>query len=289
MRVVASVAGIPLVHVAPPEIALAGPSSGVVGTADLPRDAIVLEHTLGDLDVQDLEPLLHVGSYSTYYEERGRGPAVKFSRLGDNSPEVLLRTVEPGRRYTVTYAAAPDRPVLFRGAEMTAFALSLAARRRGVLAHGCGVVLPGGSVALCLGVSGAGKSTLARMLGSLEDCRVLNDDRIVLTRDDGEIRAWSTPWPGSAGIAREGDGPLGVVALLGRGPRPVAIRRSGREALPGLLQTMLIPSWDEVAAGDAMAFLDELWRRVPIVELAYPLGEGVAARLRELLLRTTGE
>ena len=289
VRLVAHVAGIPIVHVAPASIQLAGTPAAGLPMNGLPRDALVLEHAVGSLDVGDLEPLLHIGSYSTYFQEGSVGPAVRFARLGDNSPEMLLRTLEPGRRYAVSYGVLPDRPVLFRGPEMSAFALTLAERRRGVMAHGCGVVLPGGAVAACLGVSGAGKSTLARMLRSLRDCRVLNDDRIVLTDDGGVGRVWSTPWPGSAGIAESGDGPLGVIALIGRAGAPVVRRLAPQEALPRLLQTVLVPTWDGRAAVDSLSLLNALCETTPIVELAYPLGDGVPEAIRDLLSGVTGE
>lgn len=287
VRHVATVAGLPIVHVAGPGIRFAGASATSAGAADIPQDAVVLEHSVGDVSVATFEALLHVGSYSTYYQEPDAGPAVHIARLGDNSPEILVRTIEPGRRYRVSYGSIPDRPVLFRGAEMSAYALALAARRRGVMAHGCGVVLPDGKVALCLGMSGAGKSTLARMMRSLDGCRVLNDDRIVLTREDSGVHAWTTPWPGSAGIAEAGHGSLGVLALIARGEVPAVRRLSGREALPRLLQTILVPAWDGDAAGDGLAFIDDLCASVPMVELAYPLGDGVPKAIRDLLVGVT--
>lgn len=284
VRHVPRVAGIPIVHAAEPGIRFAGPERPTAGYAAIPDDALVLEHAVGDSDVGDLQPLLQVGSYSTYYRD-GNVVTVRIARLGDNSPAVLLRTVIAGSRYSVTYDSLPERPVLFRGAEMSAFALALAARRLGLMAHGCGVVLPGGAAALCLGVSGAGKSTLARMLHSLPDCRVLNDDRIVLTRSGGGVRAWSTPWPGSAGIVADGDAPLGVIALIGRGPVPRLTTLVARAALPRLLRTVLVPTWDGDAAEDGLAFLDETCSLLPIVELAYPLAEGVPGAVRDLLSR----
>lgn len=287
VRHVATVAGLPIVHVAGPGIRFAGALPPAVGAEGIPHDAVVLEHAVGEVSVAAFEALLHVGSYSTYYQEPDAGPAVHIARLGDNSPEVLVRTIEPGRRYRVSYASIPDRPVLFRGAEMSAFALALAARRRGVMAHGCGVVLPGGEVVLCVGMSGAGKSTLARMMRTVAGCRVLNDDRIVLTREDTGMHAWTTPWPGSAGIAETGDGPLAVLAVIARGEVPTVRRLTAREALPRLLQTILVPAWDGGAAGDGLEFLEGLCASIPMVELAYPLGDGVPMAIRDLLVGVT--
>jgi hypothetical protein len=82
---------------------------------------------------------------------------------------------------------------------------------------------------------------------------------------------WSTPWPGNAGIARDGDAPLGVIALIGRGSSFSVSLLARRDALQRLLKTLLVPLWDMAHAGAGLDLVDAIIALVPIVELAYPL------------------
>ena len=198
-----------------------------------------------------------------------------------------MTTKRPGFDYTVNYDTTLGEPVQARASEVSAYSLALAARAGGILAHGCGLVLPNGVGALCLGVSGAGKSTLARMMLPLANVRVLNDDRNVVTVDRGRLTLWSTPWPGNAGIANEGHAPLGVVALITQASIPSVRELRPREALPRLLRTVLLPIWSETEAAAELAIVDMLCRSVPILELAYPIEDQTPQWITEQLTRRT--
>ena len=238
---------------------------------------ITVRHMLGSTSVDGLVPSLEVGEHATYYSDRDGSPAVMLRQIIPGVERVLLRTVLPGHEYEARYSAAPTSAVPRVVSELPAYTLALSARRGGVIAHGCGFVLPGGGLALCLGVSGAGKSTLGRLLAGEPGVRVLNDDRIVLTMQNGGIHAWSTPWPGRGGQATVGDAPLAVVALIGRATerRVSAIR--GRQAIAALLQTIAIPLWEGEASDHALELVGRLEQDVPIVRLEYPLETGTDA------------
>ena len=271
VHVVPPIAGISIVHEADEGIEFLGSPTIGANPFDVPDGSMWLRHRVAESDLERLRPVVRVNERVTYYDGGTAGPVVRMEGLDPAAPLVVLRTERPGYEYAVEYARMPLGPVLHRGAEMSAYALALAARERGLLAHGCGFVLPSGSAALCLGVSGAGKSTLARMMTSAAGCCVLNDDRLVLTRESTGLQMWSTPWPGNAGIAREGDAPLGVIALIGRGSLFSVRSLMRRDALQRLLKTLLVPLWDMAHAGAGLDLVDDLIASVPIVELAYPL------------------
>ena len=271
IHVVSPIAGISIVHEADEGIEFLGSPTIGANPFDVPDGSMWLRHRVAESDLERLRPVVRVNERVTYYDGGTAGPVVRMEGLDPAAPLVVLRTERPGYEYAVEYARMPLGPVLHRGAEMSAYALALAARERGLLAHGCGFVLPSGRAALCLGISGAGKSTLARMMTSAAGCTVLNDDRLVLTRESTGLRMWSTPWPGNAGIARDGDAPLGVIALIGRGSSFFVRALTRRDALQRLLRTLLVPLWDMAHAGAGLDLLDAIIASVPIVELAYPL------------------
>jgi hypothetical protein len=271
VHIVPPIAGISIVHEADEGIDFLGAATMGAFPTDVPKGSIRLRHRVVAPDLKRLRPIVRVNERVTYYDGGTAGPVVRMEGLDPAAPLVVLRTERPGYEYSVEYDRIPLGPVLHRGTEMSAYALALAARGRGLLAHGCGFVLPSGHAALCLGISGAGKSTLARMIANVAGCCVLNDDRLVLTREAAGLRMWSTPWPGNAGIARQGDAPLGVIALIGRAASFSVRPLTQRGALPKLLKTLLVPLWDMAHAGAGLDLVDDLTASVPIVELAYPL------------------
>ena len=268
------VAGIGIVHRLPSSIQLVAPAGGSEWLRAKPSsDAIEIRHVVGDVSMADSAPVFRVGPHASYHDVGDGRISVLMTGLVPGVEQLLLTTVEAGSSYEMRYARAPADPVPRTISEIPAFALALAARRSGLLAHGCAFVMPSGRAALCLGVSGAGKSTLARMMQSVPGVRVLNDDRIILA-DRGEgMRAWSTPWPGRAGIARPGDAPLGAVAIIGRGAERARRELQPRAKRAALLQTLAVPVWSPEQAGAVLDAIDLIQRTTPVAELVYPLGD----------------
>lgn len=266
-----AVAGIPLVHHVSTPLTLVPPQVPGWRGADATESPIVIRHQVGSVDVDGLAPLFEIEPWMTYYEDGAGSTAIRYHSADAAHPVQLMRTVRPGEEYLVSYAFAPAAPLERRGKEMSAYAIALAERRRGLMAHGCAFILPSGRAALCLGVSGAGKSTLAKMMLARDDVRVMNDDRQALTREPDGLHVWSTPWPGSAGIANDGHAPLGVLVLIGRGPVCEMRRPGSRQVVQRLLTTLALPNWNDAALADGLELVNEVVSRVPVVELAYPL------------------
>jgi len=282
---VGPVAGIGIVHVLDAPITLAAAPhesewSGGVATAETIR----IHHRIVDPSIGDASAVFEVGPHATYYQRSGDSNVlVLMTGILPDVNCMLLATVRGGREYEMRYGSAPADPVPRSISEIPAYALALAERQAGVLAHGCGFVMPSGRVGLCLGVSGAGKSTLARMMQTVPGVRVLNDDRIVLgDRGDG-LQAWSTPWPGRAGIARLGSAPLGAIAVIGRGPTFSVRRLSSRATTAELLRTVTVPIWNPGGATAALETIAALQERFPIVKLEYPLAEKTGAWILETM------
>src|SRR5688500_3159606 len=270
-HVTASVAGVAIVHELSPGFSL-GDGEGAASFVGPDAGArMTIRHRIGSIDTTGMLRRLEVGEQVEYLEDASGSVAIRLRPFDASIPQQLLRTVDAGREYEVSYEFLPTGPISRRDTEMSAYTLALSTRKRGILAHGCGFILPTGRAALCVGMSGAGKSTLGRMMRDQPGVRVLNDDRIVVTRDGGRFQAWSTPWPGRAGIARPGDAPLGVIGLIGRGPAMSATRIGGRAALTRLLRTIALPLWDAGEIGFGLELMDALIEEVPIVQLSYPL------------------
>jgi hypothetical protein len=280
---VAPTAGIPIVHELRDSITLLGAPAPDWRGAVKGGAPVTIRHERGDVSVDGLRAVLEVEPWSTFYTQADGGVTVRFHSHDPGVPVQTLRTERPGHDYVVHYEFVPMTATVRRDKEMSAFTIALAARGRGILAHGCGFVLPAVRTALCLGVSGAGKSTLARMMSGREGVHVLNDDRIALTEEPAGLHGWSTPWPGSEGIANDGDAPLGVIALIGRSPTPAVREVRPSEALRRLLTTLALPLWSAEQMDRGLALMERLIVEVPVVELLYPLGDETAGWIERTL------
>lgn len=256
---------------------------------DSAEEPLVIHHRVGDTAPAGLEPMFEIPPWSTYYADGSGATHIRFHSVDAAEPVRLMRTVRAGREYVVEYEFAPEKPAPRRGSELAAFALALAIRGRGLMAHGSAFTLPSSVGVLCLGVSGAGKSTLAKMMLGRDGIAVLNDDRHVLSAEPHGLHVWSTPWPGSAGIAFEGDAPLGAVVLIGRAPTPTVRPVKAREALGRLLATLALPPGGGRALDQALALVTRVIEEVPVVELAYPLAPETPEWIVEQLSQVTCE
>lgn len=282
-----AVAGIEIVHEVAPPLSLVAPERPDWMGSGQPEEPIVVRHEVGDVGVEGMRELFDIPPWMTYYESADGLTAIRYHSVEIERPVLVLRTVRPGYEYVVHYEFAPNRPMERRGREMSVYSLALAERRRGVMAHGCAFRLPNGKGVLCLGVSGAGKSTLARMMLEQPGVAVFNDDRQALTREPDGLHVWSTPWPGSAGIANAGDAPLGAVVLIGRALSPRVLAVPNHLALSRLLMTLALPNWRDAAMADGLALVDQIMNDVRPIELAYPLGPETAPWIVERLTEIT--
>jgi hypothetical protein len=126
----------------------------------------------------------------------------------------------------------------------------------GVLLHAAAVEKDGVGYVLA-GRSGAGKSTLSGICQE-QGWRVLNDDRVIVYRDDSGVwQVAGTPWPGSGAYAQNQTFPLGGLYTLIQDAYDKCVTIDSREAQFLLLDVTAIAwfskSWSEAA-------LDSLYR-----------------------------
>lgn len=284
----APIAGVPFVHHVE-----AGLNTVFADTelwpGSAPRETpVVVVHAVGETVVDDLEAVIDSAPWSTYYRDAGGRAAARFYAEPPWVPAHVIRTTRSGIEYAVTYETCPATPLDQRNVELALTTFVLADRRRGVLAHGCGFVLPNGCAVLSPGMSGAGKSTLARLLRDHADgVDILNDDRVILTREEKSVRAWGAPWPGSEGIANPIDARLGALAFIRQSDTCSVRALTSRDAARRLYRTLALPLWSGEAMADALEFIDVSLLSLPLFELSYPAtpaaGRWIADTLEEQL------
>ena len=142
------------------------------------------------------------------------------------------------------------------------------ARRRGILTHAAGVVENGRSF-IFTGASGAGKSTFSELLALAGTGKLLSDERMIVREMAGAMRAFGTPWAGTAGIARNGDAPLAGIFFLKHAPGNRIEKLAPGDALDRLLPLLSIPWYDPDTLSRIIAFAKRLAAKVPAYELGF--------------------
>jgi hypothetical protein len=120
---------------------------------------------------------------------------------------------------------------------------SLLAHAGGLVVHGTGIVRDGRGFVFA-GTHGAGKSTLARLFHRAEAATLLNDDRVVVRRVDGEWRLFGTPWSGTVRATAAASAPVAAILFIRHGAATRPRRLGPAEAAARLLPRCLHPYWD---------------------------------------------
>ena len=146
--------------------------------------------------------------------------------------------------------------------------INLLSQGRGVLLHALGVSDRGEGL-LFVGRSGSGKTTLADLYKPHQDVTILGDERVVVTKADGQFWLSGTPWPGEGFTVSADTVPLRKVFFLEHATQNVLL--SDRLInLHGLFfQQLFLPVWNGKALAFALEFGEELLSRLPVHRLAF--------------------
>lgn len=148
------------------------------------------------------------------------------------------------------------------------FLTNLLAQGYGSNFHSCGIVDQGEGI-LFAGKSRAGKSTTAELWQGMEDAKVINDDHNIIRRQEGGFWLYSTPWPGTGGVALPASAPLKQIFILKQAPQNYVTQLTPVEGASALLVRSFPPFWDSQGMDFTLEFLDELSQNVPCYELGF--------------------
>src|SRR3954471_2637212 len=134
----------------------------------------------------------------------------------------------------------------------------------GVELHSCGLATSDRRGYLFVGHSGAGKSTIGKLWVSERNARILSDDRVIVTRHDGEFRLHGTPWHGEAGLACNASAQLKAIFLIQHGTHNELVRVSPSQASAELFARSFVPWYRPEALGFSLGFMQAIVSNVPV-------------------------
>ena len=113
---------------------------------------------------------------------------------------------------------------------------------------------------------GIGKSTHTEKWCRLFGAQIINDDKPVLRRVDGQWMVYGTPWSGKHDLSNPVSVPLGGVAFLARGDKNTICKMPVTEAIPAMISQCVRFSHRECMSRQ-LALIDLLLRETPVWHL----------------------
>jgi hypothetical protein len=156
----------------------------------------------------------------------------------------------------------------------------LALRRQGLIVHGSGVAIDRVGLAF-VGPSEAGKTTIARWCRDRAAALLLNDERIVIWRQNGRAVCVSgTPWHGELPHVAAATAPLAGVFFLDKGDANLFTRWTAARSVSHLVPECFLPLWSAEAMSGLLQTADDFISQVPSGELQFVNGPAVADYLQ---------
>ena len=165
----------------------------------------------------------------------------------------------------------------------------------GLVLHGTAAEVDGQGI-LCVGISGTGKSTLARLLDAA-GATALTDERPVLRQwpapasgaaTSSAFRVYGSPWPSSAGFARDAWAPLRRIYFIEHGETDRLTPLPPHAAVSRLIHVATIPWQDPALLDPCLATVDALLRGLPCAVLSFRPTPAVVDLIRADLRRPAG-
>jgi len=148
-----------------------------------------------------------------------------------------------------------------------------AQRRNGIFAHAVGVRDLDGKGLLFFGKSGAGKTTLAKLWHRHSKAAVLNDDRIIVCKNNGRFFIHCSPWYGNFNDylnSKVESAPITKIFFIRHARGKNSLRLLSEKSAFNRLYPAIFPTfWNRPGLENIVSFCQELIKSVPCYELGF--------------------
>lgn len=160
-----------------------------------------------------------------------------------------------------------------------------AQRKQAIFTHSIGVRDLDGRGLLFTGKSGCGKSTTARLWHKHSKAMVLNDDRIIVTKNNGKFFIHGSPWHGEFSdylASRIESAPLEKLFFIYHAPKNTIRQISQKEAFSFLYPALFPTFWDKTCLGNIASFSQDLIRDIPCYKFGFVNDKKVIEFVRKI-------
>jgi len=150
--------------------------------------------------------------------------------------------------------------------------------RGGIIMHGSGLIFREKGF-LFVGHSDAGKTTLMKIFQ--DHAKILNDDRIIVRKENGSFYLYGTPWHGELSLVAPDRVPLKAIFFLNQAKENKIEKAEGLDAFKRLygctIKALVTGRW----AKKALDICQDLSREVPCYDLCFDKTEGVISTIEK--------
>lgn len=154
----------------------------------------------------------------------------------------------------------------------------LLGERKGIILHGSGLIFKEKGY-LFVGHSDAGKTTLVKTFR--HHARILNDDRMIVRKENGKFYLYGTPWYGEVSLVAPDRIPLRAIFFLNQAEENKIEKTEGFDAFKRLFGCTIKALVTERWAKNALDICQDLSREVPCYHLYFDKTEGVISTIEK--------
>ena len=151
-----------------------------------------------------------------------------------------------------------------------------------VMLHSSYIIHEGRAI-LFTAASGVGKSTQAELWRKTLGAEIINGDRSLIRRKDGQLWAFGCPFSGSSGICRDRSAPIRAIVTLEQGPENTIRTLTRRECTRFFLAQTTILRWKAEDVIATMELWDSFIQAVPVLRLSCRPDADAVYTLKEYL------
>jgi hypothetical protein len=155
----------------------------------------------------------------------------------------------------------------------------LCLNKRGILFHAAGVIDKGNGY-LFVGSPGKGKTTIAKLFKE-NNATILNDDKIIVSKNNGDFWLYGTPWHGRCYTHSSCGVRLKRIFFIEHGIRNAIYYKKPSSDISLLFRHSHFPVWDKTATENTLDFCSQLSREIPMAELTFVPDRGIANFIRK--------
>ncbi|MCM8786466.1 MAG: hypothetical protein NC935_00190 [Candidatus Omnitrophica bacterium] len=151
------------------------------------------------------------------------------------------------------------------------FLVYFAKTKKGIFLHASGINLYGSGFVFA-GKSGVGKTTLAKLWNKYSDAEILNDDRIIVRKQNKQFFIYGCPWHGAFSDylkSRMHPAPLKKVFFIYPAKKNILKKLNFFDAFKLLYPAIFPVFWDRLSLNNIFLFLNDLLENIVCFSLGF--------------------
>lgn len=226
------------------------------------------------------EEVIHKDKYIDIYKYDGGKTRVIFDDKRENA---LIKDIsEDGFHHKIEYS---EEHMCYWNSNMMMKVFDIPNKVilcNGVFLHASYVVYQGRAI-IFTAPKQVGKSTQASLWEKYRGAEIVNGDRVLLRKIEGQWRAYGSPYAGTSRIFKDISAPVDAIIILSQGMENIALKSTTLESIKALMEGCSFESWSRESILLVTDMVNDLLEKIRFVKLKCLPDEGAVKILEEYL------